>query len=233
MKIISEYNGFQANQLILDGNNHLARIVYIEIDDALSEKFNRDIVYVRLGLINDKGSEFANCTDDIRHIKPYIPTKTLNPSEEKGFVINKIIEAINFIQCKETSATHYYKGKAIKLLRDLQANGETPEEANPVGQVQQIQLEDEIISYLTNNNVNCKIIHNVADIIKGNFNRMRLNKPLTTTKEQPKYLIMQSNYPFAFSVTKNLRDIKNIFGLSKEEMDNIEIIEIKEGEIED
>ena len=61
MKMVDEHNGFKVNQLVIDQSN-VARIIYIEIDDDLSEKYERDIHYVRLGLINSEGIEFANCT---------------------------------------------------------------------------------------------------------------------------------------------------------------------------
>lgn len=70
MKRVDTYKGFKTNQLVLDGNKTLARIVYIEIDDDLSIKYNREIVFFRLGLINEEGFEFANVSVDIDSIYP-------------------------------------------------------------------------------------------------------------------------------------------------------------------
>ncbi len=81
MKIVNEYKGFKANQLVLDLNNTLARIVYIEIDDDMNEKYQLDppICIVRLALIDKEGFEFANCTNTIDVIKPINkPSETTN-----------------------------------------------------------------------------------------------------------------------------------------------------------
>ena len=70
MKIVNKHKGFKANQLVLDANMTLARIVYIEVDDDLSAKYKRDISYVRLGLINKEGFEFANSSASIESLTP-------------------------------------------------------------------------------------------------------------------------------------------------------------------
>lgn len=77
MKIVNKHKGFKANQLVLDANMTLARIVYIEIDDDLSTKYKRDISYVRLGLINEQGIEFANSSASIDSLTP-IPWLRIN-----------------------------------------------------------------------------------------------------------------------------------------------------------
>jgi hypothetical protein len=68
--ILNKYKGFKTNQLVLDGNKTLARIIYIEKDDDLSYKYDREIVFIRLGLINENGFEFANCSADPSSLQP-------------------------------------------------------------------------------------------------------------------------------------------------------------------
>lgn len=71
MKIVKEHNGFKQGQLVINQSN-IARIVYIEVDDDISEKYNRDVHYVRLALIGKDGNEFANCSTTTDLLKPLI-----------------------------------------------------------------------------------------------------------------------------------------------------------------
>lgn len=61
--------------------------------------------------------------------KTLIPTKTPNPSDEKGFVrlIKKYCPG-----SKEAGPYTIYKNDYLKLVKNIQANGESPEVDNPV-----------------------------------------------------------------------------------------------------
>lgn len=65
MKILNEHKGFKSNQLVLDQNKTLARIIYIEIDEHMQTKYDKDIVITRLALIDEDGFEFAVCSSSI------------------------------------------------------------------------------------------------------------------------------------------------------------------------
>lgn len=195
MKIIPEYNGFKANQLVLDANNTLARIVYIEIDDDMSEKYEREIVFVRLALINESGFEFANCTNDIKSLKPYlIPTKTLNPSEERGFDITRLSILIENLQkdkyfVRNNSKEYKYgfehalilvKGSINDILA-YQANGEKPEVVNPVGQDDLRKTIEILLMYYSEAN------GGTTDNIQEYTDKfLKAIKPRETDKEEPK-----------------------------------------------
>lgn len=72
MKRLDEYNGFKTNQLVIEQKS-LARIIYIEIDEYVKAKYNRDIVLIRIALINEEGFEFAECTTSPDLLTPYKP----------------------------------------------------------------------------------------------------------------------------------------------------------------
>lgn len=128
------------------------------------------------------------------------PNKTLNPSK-KGFDLKKL-------------STHAYASPAYdvtikvnELIEYLstQANGETPEEANPVGQVEIREIYYSKTAslfkfYAKNKNdetpvrkddiklieINCnnEIYHNII-LMLYEISKLYFNKPLETTKEQP------------------------------------------------
>jgi len=63
VKIVEEHNGFRMNQLVIE-QKQLSRIVYIEVDDDISVKYERDVHYVRLAHINQNGIETGNSTTE-------------------------------------------------------------------------------------------------------------------------------------------------------------------------
>ena len=69
MKIVEEHNGFKRNQIVIE-QKQLARIIYIEVDDYMAAKYEKDINHVRLGLIGDDGIEFASSSTMTEMLQP-------------------------------------------------------------------------------------------------------------------------------------------------------------------
>lgn len=99
--------------------------------------------------------------------------KTLNPSEEKGF-IERVIEILQ--QAKKDIEPCVRINNAIAILK---ANGESPEVDNPVGQVN-IEIVDDFLDQFEGNWIKEDYLI-LQEFVKY------INKPLETTKEQPKY----------------------------------------------
>lgn len=125
--------------------------------------------------------DFDNTYGNI--INTLIPTKTLNPSEKKGFVnLTK-----NEIQALKDCYIHSNIRKDHDLIENalakLQANGEKPEEVNPVGQV---ILKDLIQLRIILKNPQMGFRNDCLNLLNPIIKTLKDNKPLTTTKEQPK-----------------------------------------------
>ena len=114
--------------------------------------------------------------------KTLISIKTPNPSEKKGFESNNINEIIEILEMAQVCPNpHAYILNATTKLKKIQANGEKPEEVNPVGQVDLIA----ILKRAKEENMR----HNTIDVDFFLTTLMielrKINKPLETIKEQP------------------------------------------------
>jgi len=116
MKTYLEYKGFKANQIVLDANNTLARIIYFEVDESMNEKYNKDISLVRLGLIDHNGFEFANCSNLVDQIKVYElinkPVTTTNEQPDYTVKVDEKIFELTYAEMVEifTIFRHKLKG---------------------------------------------------------------------------------------------------------------------------
>lgn len=125
--------------------------------------------------------------------KTLIPTKTLNPSEEKGFDLTNYMDNFFNESFGIPKPDELFVMKAFRNWFKNQANGEKPEVVNPVGQVDEddkIELFYNIINkgIITEKD---KVLHisaqTLADIIYS-------HKPRETDKEKPKkYKCMKRN----------------------------------------
>ncbi len=114
--------------------------------------------------------------------------KTLNPSEKKGSVklTKEEIQALK--ECYANSNVRKHHELIGSALQKLQANGESPEVDNPVGQVSEHNILDvlPILEQALNiYDYNKHRLQLYAHLAYG-LNSLLTNKPLETTKEQPK-----------------------------------------------
>lgn len=128
--------------------------------------------------------EFGDHSKNYEDICKFIVNKRNNDnSEKKGFVnYDSLIDQFGLTNC--------YQGinEYNEFLKEKQANGETPEEANPVGQTIYTLSEiwktfDEIFTKQGTDVMLKTALAMLPRHIK--FNRVN-SKPLTTTKEKPK-----------------------------------------------
>ena len=134
--------------------------------------------------------------------KTLIPTKTLNPSEERGFditrlsiLIENILKDKSFI--RNTSKEYKYgfehalilvKGSINDILA-YQANGEKPEVVNPVGQDDLRKTIEILLMYYSEAN------GGTTDNIQEYTDKfLRAIKPRETDKEEPKTREEQIQY---------------------------------------
>lgn len=125
---------YQSNT-ILYNNKHYYREVFS--NGAIGWSINDS--YIKGDIKADLENEYQ---------KLLIPTKTLNPSEEKGFVNLWETPEFNFL----ISSMKMSGLKEIQLGNSgykLQANGEKPEEVNPVGQINFIFKKEELLNKLS------------------------------------------------------------------------------------
>lgn len=115
--------------------------------------------------------------------------KTLNPSEKKGSVklTEEEIQALK--DCYANSNIRKHHELIESALAKLQANGETPEEVNPVGQISEHNILDmlpgleQALGIYDYNKHRLQLYAHLA----YSLNLLLTNKPLETTKEQPSY----------------------------------------------
>lgn len=104
-----------------------------------------------------------------------------NKSEKKGFVNLDKCTTDLMIEFGRHSSHHWIKDNIIKIL---QANGETPEEVNPVGQIF-TKEEQTLLIKLVGKEINRKIqFVEPHDLERDLYNKLCRYKPLEATKEQ-------------------------------------------------
>lgn len=59
----------------------------------------------------------------------------------------------------------------------------------------------------------------------------KIMKKVNKLFERPSYMVMIYNHPFCFTNTNKIKQLKKDYKLSKEELENVEFIKIKNGEI--
>lgn len=115
------------------------------------------------------------------------PNKTLNPYK-RGFDLTKA-EIETLIEClyKAKNTITCDLDKSLLIVKLDQANGETPEEANPVGQTVYTLSEiwEAFEEIITKQGIDVMLKTALAMLPRHiKFNRVN-SKPLETTKEQP------------------------------------------------
>lgn len=141
---------------------------------------------------------------DIKILKEIIPTKTLNQKP----IFNKVDGLLEKILSNSRKAYNSMNKRIVTIeldkLRELIANGETPEEANPVGQVKIREIyysktasvwkfygkdKDSTAPVRKDDikliEINCtdEVYYNII-IMLHEISKLYFNKPLETTKEQ-------------------------------------------------
>lgn len=119
------------------------------------------------------------------HLFELIPTKTPNPSEEKGFVNNTLLEIFN--DCKEYIKYNDFSDTDLieRIDNYIQANGETPEVDNPVPSLDFYSSENKDKSVIIRKNgVEIAIIPLKADYIVEDF--VKYLNGRETDKVEPK-----------------------------------------------